>query len=217
LALKQTALAASQKANTVLSNYAGAYADEHPDRADMVGKAVRDAVEGSITQSAEQGGQRPESAAQIPARVYIQIMNGGQRARANEVARKLQAEGFLVPGVENMERKGHRQAASDVRFYGDAPAAQQDVEHIRAVLGGLGVKLKTIALAASGGVRPRHYELWLGEDFAADEGTTRPNLGLGPLLTRPGRQDADSTPRPERSPQSDQKTSGRERPRRTYP
>ncbi|HEX8503422.1 MAG TPA: LytR C-terminal domain-containing protein [Pyrinomonadaceae bacterium] len=219
LALKQSALAASQKANTVLSGYAGAYADEHPDKAETVSRALREAVETSIAQADAGGGQ--QAAAQVPPRVYVQIVNAGQRARAGEVVRKLQAAGFLVPGVENVERRGIRQSGSDVRFYGDAQAAQPDVENIRAVLGGFGVNLKTVALAASGAVRPRHYELWLGDDFAApEEAATRPGAGtlVGPLVTRPARPNADALPRPDRSPQqSNQKPRERNDPRRTSP
>jgi hypothetical protein len=216
LTLKQTALTASQKANNVLSQYAGAYADQHPDKAEEVKDALREAVEGSIPQASGAGGQQQQAAAQVPPRVYIQIMRAGQRARAAEVSRKLQAQGFLVPGVENMERKGQRQANSDVRFYGNDPAAAPDVENIRAILGGFGVKLKTIALNASGAVRPRHYELWLGDDFAAPEGTSRPDSipGLGTILTRPN---ANTATAPERRPTPDQKTNDRNYPRRTSP
>src|SRR5688572_18173264 len=116
LRLKQSALSAAQSVNTVLSGVAEAYKEEHPERAEQVTAAVRNAVETSITESAGQGGQQSQAAAQVPPRVYIQIMRSGQKGRAAEVARKLQAEGFIVPGVENMERRGHRQAGSDVRF-----------------------------------------------------------------------------------------------------
>ncbi|HEX6186169.1 MAG TPA: LytR C-terminal domain-containing protein [Pyrinomonadaceae bacterium] len=219
LALKKNALDAAQSVNTVLSNVADAYKEEHPEKAELVNNALRNAVEASITESAEKSGQQTQAAEQVPPRVYIQIMNGGQRSRAREVAGKLQAQGFIVPGVENMERKGHRQANSDVRFYGNDPAAAPDVENIRAVLGGFGVKLKTIALNASSAVRPRHYELWLGDDFVAPEGPSRPEAipGLGTILTRPTRVNANTATAPERRPTPDQRTTDRTYPRRTSP
>src|SRR5688572_23836475 len=136
LALKKNALDAAQSVNTVLSNVADAYKEEHPERAEMVNDAVRNAVETSITASAGQGGTEAQTAAQVPPRVYIQIVNSGQRGRAAEVSRKLREQGFIVPGVENMERKGHRQPNSDVRFDPADESAAKDTEAIRAVLGG---------------------------------------------------------------------------------
>jgi hypothetical protein len=106
------------------------------------------------------------AASALPARVYIQITSDGQRLRAREVQTQLRAQGFIVPGIENVAGKSAPQARSDVRFYSDGPAAAQDVEKIRAVLQQhFSVTLKEIALPKSSRARPRHYELWLGKDF----------------------------------------------------
>ncbi len=209
LELKKKALDAAQSVNTVLSGVAEAYKEEHPDRAEQVTAAVRNAVEASITQSGGTlVGQTPGPvvASKIPPRVYIQIMRANQRARAAEVARRLQSEGFIVPGVENMERKGHRQSGSDVRFNPGEEMAAADTEKIRAVLGGFNVKLKEIKLPASA-ARPRHYELWLGDDFAGSEGPTRPDLlpGIGPAVTRPGRPLVTASPQTARKPPVNQR------------
>jgi hypothetical protein len=179
--------------------------------------AVRNAVEASITQSAGQGGQQTQGAAQVPPRVYIHVVNDNQRARAREVARKLQAQGFLVPGVENVGRKGIRQSNSDVRFNPGDEMAAADTAAIRDVLGGFGVKLREIKL--SDNTRPRQYELWLGDDFAGQEGTTRPELipGLGPLITRPTRPSVNTSAAPDRRLTPDPKTNDRTYPRRTSP
>lgn len=217
LALKKKALDAAQSVNTVLSDVADAYKEEHPERAEMVNAAVRNAVETSITESAGQGGPQTQAAEQVPPRVYIQIMNAGQYRRAREVARKLQAQGFLVPGVENMERKGHRQSSSDVRFNPADESAAKDTESIRAVLGGFGVKLRDVRLPAN--ARPRQYELWLGDDFVAPEGPARPDAvpGLGPIITRPVRPNANASVAPDRRPTTDPRPDDRRYPRRTSP
>jgi hypothetical protein len=128
----------------------------------------------------------------VPPRVYIQIVNAGQRGRAAEVSRKLREQGFIVPGVENMERKGHRQPNSDVRFNPADESAAKDTEAIRAVLGGFGVKLREVKLSAN--TRPRQYELWLGDDFATPEGPTRPGVIPGLIITRPVRPNTSASP-----------------------
>ncbi|HYG81741.1 MAG TPA: hypothetical protein VD861_15195, partial [Pyrinomonadaceae bacterium] len=186
---KQRALAAVQSVNHVLSGVADAYKEEHPEKAELVTNAVRNAVEASITQTAEQSDQ-PKEVTLVPPRVYIHVMNAGQRARAADVARRLQAKGFLVPGVENMERKGTRLTQSDVRFSPGAGMEAADTASIRDVLDGFGVRLREVWLFDS--TRPRQYELWLGDDFAGQEGTTRPEVipGLG---TRPARTGADTS------------------------
>ena len=219
LALKKKALDAAQSVNTVLSGVADAYKEEHPEKAELVNAAVREAVETSITESAVQGGQQTQVAAQVPPRVYIQIMRAGQKGRAREVARKLQAEGFLVPGIENMERKEKPLSTSDVRFNSGDEMAAGDTEKIRAVLGGFGVKLKEFKLPA--GTRPRQYELWLGDDFTAPEGTTRPDTGLGSILTRPrpnvSASPADRKPTTDPKPSTDPKSPNRNYQRRPTP
>ena len=214
---KQKSLNAVQSVNSVLSNVAEAYKEEHPDRAELVTNAVRNAVEASITQSTGQGGPQTQGTEQVPPRVYIHIMRSAQRARAAEVARRLQAEGFLVPGIDNMERREKSQPSSDVRFNPGDEMASADTKKIHALLGNFGTKLKEVKLSAN--TRPRQYELWLGDDFVAPEGTTRPDVipGLGTIFTRPTRPNANTSSAPERRPTPDQKTNDRTYPRRTSP
>jgi hypothetical protein len=190
---KEQSLKALQSANGVLSKVADAYTEEHPEKADEVKDAVRDAVETSIAQSAVQGGQPSEATAKVPPRVYIQIMRAGQRRRAAEVARQLQAKGFLVPGIENMERKGRdSQPNSDVRFYDGDEMADADTKEIRSVLDGFGLRLSDKKL--HGSVRPRQYELWLGDDFAAPAGGDTPDADTSPVLPRRGEPNTNASP-----------------------
>lgn len=222
LALKQKSLEAAQSVNSVLSNVADAYKEENPEKAELINAALREAAETTVAEpAAGQGGRPAETAAQVPPRVYIQVMNAGQLARAREVTRKLQAQGFLVPGVENMERKGHRQSGSDVRFNPADEWAAKDTEAIRAVLGEFKVRLKDVRLGAN--TRPRQYELWLGDDFVAPEGPARPDVLPGLILTRPVRPKVSATPADQQKttdgqkPADGQKTDDRRYTRRTSP
>jgi hypothetical protein len=217
LALKKNALEAAQSVNSVLSNVADAYKEQNPEKAELINAAVRDAVETSITESAGQGGPQTQAAEQVPPRVYIQIMNSDQRSRAREVARKLQAQGFIVPGVENMERKGYRQSNSDVRFNPADESAADDTKKIQAVLGDFDVKLREVKLPAD--ARPRQYELWLGDDFVAPEGQSRLEAipGLGTILSRVTRPKPSPTPADQKPPAERPKPEERKYPRRTSP
>jgi len=104
----------------------------------------------------------------IPPRVYIQITDNAQRSGARDVAKQLEAQGFIVPGIENVAGKAATQSRSDLRFYGDDPAAPQDVKRIKTVLQReFSLVLKESRLPKSSRVRQRHYELWLGTDFSA--------------------------------------------------
>jgi hypothetical protein len=106
----------------------------------------------------------PTVTRQVPARVYIQIFDEAQRSRARELQKALESRMFVVPGIENVGARVRPQSASDVRFYGGA-TDMSDIASIRDVASQFGVTLKEIVLKPSTGVRPRHYEVWLGNDF----------------------------------------------------
>lgn len=72
-----------------------------------------------------------------------------------------------MPGIENVQGKARPQAISDVRYYQADEARGKDVEKISDVLlKDFGVKLKPISLPPSSKARPRHYEIWFGDDFS---------------------------------------------------
>jgi DNA-binding transcriptional regulator of glucitol operon len=175
-----------QNLNGVLTNVSRAYTEEHPAEA----QKVRDAVEQSIAQSVAQNSGQAVKGVQVPPRIYIHIIGEAQRARAGEAARQLQAKGFVVPGIENVQGKARPQAVSDVRYYKNNEASQQDVENISSVLAGFGVRLKPISLAPSGNARPRHYEVWFGNDFspAPTDSPDKPPLRVVPDTSRPQRE-----------------------------
>ncbi len=98
---------------------------------------------------------------QTPARVYIQIAREEQRQRAAEIVHKLQAEGFIVPGIENVGNKSP--STSELRYF-QGKSVAQDIEEIRAVFRATGIKLDAKQLTSSS-AHPRHYEIWFGDDF----------------------------------------------------
>jgi hypothetical protein len=118
---------------------------------------VKQIVESNIDQS---GGEK-----KIAARIYIQIGDEDQRARATEVVRLLQKRGYIVPGIENVGSKARIPARSQLRYYQSDNVAEADIKDIVTILRGIGIEIQTPAPITSSNVRPRHYELWFGKDF----------------------------------------------------
>ena len=101
----------------------------------------------------------------IAARVYIQIGDEDQRARATEVVRLLQKRGYIVPGIENVGSKARIPNRSELRYYQTDSVGEADVKDIVIALREIGIAVQTPAALTSSNVRPRHYELWFGKDF----------------------------------------------------
>ena len=118
---------------------------------------VKQIVESNIDQS---GGEK-----KIAARIYIQIGDEDQRARATEVVRLLQKRGYIVPGIENVGSKARIPARSQLRYYQTDSVAEADIKDIVSILRGIGIEIQTPPPISSSNVRPRHYELWFGKDF----------------------------------------------------
>jgi hypothetical protein len=118
---------------------------------------VKQIVESNIDQS---GGEK-----RIAARIYIQIGDEDQRARATEVVRLLQKRGYIVPGIENVGSKAKIPARSQLRYYQTDSVAEADIKDIVSTLRGIGIDIQTPAPITSSNVRSRHYELWFGKDF----------------------------------------------------
>jgi hypothetical protein len=101
----------------------------------------------------------------IAPRVYIQIGDEDQRARATEVVRLLQKRGYIVPGIENVGSKARIPTRSELRRYQSDSVAEADTKDIVTILRGIGIDIQTPDPITSSNVRPRHYELWFGKDF----------------------------------------------------
>ena len=106
----------------------------------------------------------PVTAKILPPRVYIQIKDESQRARAKEVAEKLKAGGLIVPGIENVGEKAPPQ--TELRYFNQA--ASNEVSNITDILQGENIKVKEVLVPGqenANKIRARHYELWFGADF----------------------------------------------------
>jgi hypothetical protein len=118
---------------------------------------VRQIVESNIDQS---GGEK-----KIAARIYIQIGDEDQRARATEAVQVLQKSGYIVPGIENVGSKANIPSRSQLRYYQTDSVAQADTKDIISTLRGINIPIELAPPLTSRNVRPRHYELWFGKDF----------------------------------------------------
>ena len=103
---------------------------------------------------------------QLPARIYFHIDTESQRARARSVATRLTealGSGFVVPGIER--KRGPTR--SELRFFKSGEAAEAGRIAAKLAELGVGVELKDLSARyeASSEIRPRHFELWLGDDF----------------------------------------------------
>ncbi|MEP7317544.1 MAG: hypothetical protein ABI921_02350 [Panacibacter sp.] len=127
---------------------------------------VHPELAGVVKKSIENNILKTDSSKQIQPRVYIQIANNDQRHRAAEIATLLQTDGFIVPGIENMEGKTNTLTTSEVRYYKSNDIVSSDTQTISKIfkIASLPVPMMR-AFPASVNVRPRHYEIWFGDDF----------------------------------------------------
>jgi hypothetical protein len=98
---------------------------------------------------------------QLPPRVYIQIFDEAQRAKAREIQADLQKEGLIVPGIENVASKAKPWKGTVVKFFNesDAPTAN----HIRERLVSSGFSQAAVQpVTTSAKVNPGTIEVWLG-------------------------------------------------------
>jgi hypothetical protein len=103
---------------------------------------------------------------QIPARVYFHIGQEDQRKLAGDIARRLQARGYIVPGIENVAGKAKVPEISQLRYYQTDEMSQSDLRDLFEFFRSVGVRLdKPVLIRNARGVRARHYEIWFGDDF----------------------------------------------------
>jgi hypothetical protein len=108
----------------------------------------------------------PMTARLLPPRVYIQIQDDSQRARAKEIAAKLKAGGFIAPGIENVGKNAPDK--TELRFFNAGDESSNDINNIASILSGEGIRVKKTLIPGhetSNKIRARHYELWFGADF----------------------------------------------------
>jgi hypothetical protein len=100
----------------------------------------------------------------IGARVYIQIGEEAERAKAEKLKSLLAANNFIVVGIENIAGKASIPSKSDVRYYRDEEKDEANgvIRIMREANLGLAINDKPIKLSVNtNNTRPRHYEIWL--------------------------------------------------------
>jgi len=147
-----------QQTNTILQNVTQSISEKSPEQ----GEEIKKAIEKSVAQTPK--------GSQVPARIYIQIAHEDQRARATKVAKLLQAKGFIVPGIENVEKKSKLTDRSEIRYCNIGNSTDKDVNDIVEIVQNLSISLTKQELHQNcDKVRPRHYEIWFGHSFSMPE------------------------------------------------
>lgn len=150
---------ASRDLTDTLSSLTRAATERDPGQAENIKKSIEDSI--SLTADPKQ----------IPPRIYLQVGREDQRRRASDIAQQLQDKGYVVPGLEQKRGggvenvRGRNPHDSEIRFYQNDETSQKDVNDIVNAVQAMGIKLKPTQLPPSRNVRPRHYEIWFGDDF----------------------------------------------------
>lgn len=103
----------------------------------------------------------------LSSRVYIQISDESQRDAAKALQATLVNENFIVPGIENVGKKGkYIPLKAEVRYYRDEelPDATRLISIMKSQ--NLGVPINDVPLRIPGagrGTRPGHFEIWFSK------------------------------------------------------
>lgn len=98
---------------------------------------------------------------QLPPRIYIHISNESQRGKAEQVEDYLEANGYVVPGIEVV---GVRLSSNELRYFRRDPEEKEIVSkafNLISTLGVTGLNLRYLDLGDTAqAMKPKHYELW---------------------------------------------------------
>jgi hypothetical protein len=115
----------------------------------------------------------------LQARLYFHIDTESQRAAAQTLATQIasvQGLDLVVPGIERVAWRNR----SELRFFKktDQQEAARIVQDLRRFGAAVSVRDLSARYEGSDRIRPRHFELWLGDDFpegsSSDPRTGRP-------------------------------------------
>jgi len=122
--------------------------------------ASRDRLIDRISQLEQQLSPMPAAAAALPSRVYIHIAKEEQRTQAATIAGALRDSEVIVPGIE---LRSNSPENSEIRYFRQTEKAEAEglASTIRTIWPGVSARYVP-GYEASTGIRPRHYELWLG-------------------------------------------------------
>lgn len=133
----------------------------------------------SILKSAEEKNAdltKTQKTTQLAPRVYIQIANKEQRARAERIAGALRSIGFTVPGYEEVGERAPKR--NQLRYYQSVDDAESasTTENLDKALQKIkatdGPNWTTVRLQPSRSVRPGHFEIWFAGTPPPDEFAT---------------------------------------------
>ena len=127
------------------------------------------------------------SPAKVPPRVYFQLADDSQRARADKIANALRSIGFTIPAYQVVSSATR---ADELRYYeprndsesaaisGNLERALQKVREID------GQSWSSHQLAPSSSVRPGHFELWFAGDPVSPPDATSSSTPIGRVVLR---------------------------------
>jgi len=133
--------------------------------ADSVEKSKNAGTEITIVDKVEDIASQNKNPAEILPRVYLHIAREDQRAHAAAVGKLLEANGFIVPGIQ----KVRFQESSSLKCFETAGITKADTTSILNVLRGAAkINIRSYKLPTSDKIRPRHYEVWFGQNFDSE-------------------------------------------------
>ncbi len=117
-----------------------------------------------VAQAVDEVIQSSPKTADVLPRIYIQIANAYQHFRAKQIATKLQENGFIVPGIENVGDKAS--SSTLVKYFHKNDEEAGEAKKIVEILRGEKIVAEAKYSDSPNKIRARRYELWLGADFS---------------------------------------------------
>ncbi len=97
---------------------------------------------------------------QLPARVYLQIFDEQDRAKAKQIQSGLRQQGFIAPGIENVGNKAQTVKQTEIRFFNDSD--KDSANKVRDILNQSGIgQVQILQLQIKTKVSPGTIEVWL--------------------------------------------------------
>ncbi len=127
-----------------------------------VSQETREQLLARVAQLENELSPRPSNDAVLIARTYLHISNENQRNLATSIAALLREASIMVPGIE-LQRKSP--SKSELRYF--RQSEKVEAEGIAAIIQGIrpGIEARYIpGYENSTGIRPRHFELWIGSE-----------------------------------------------------
>jgi hypothetical protein len=96
---------------------------------------------------------------QLPARVYLQIFSEQQREKAKEIQLNLGKQGFIVPGIENVQDKSHPVKETQIRYFNESD--KDSANKVKDVLNQNGYsKVEVLSVPLKVKPKPGTIEVW---------------------------------------------------------